>query len=85
MRHTPVILNGVCQILSKAYTGRGIRRDDNVALVGEDLGIPPAAPAIAPDALGTTMNIKAERIGLGLVKSLRIDDPRLDLVIVSSR
>ena len=80
---TPVILNSICQVLPKSDTSCRIRCNDDVALVSEDLGVPPATPAIAPGALWTTVNVEAERIGLGLVESLRIDNPGLNLTVVS--
>lgn len=72
---TPVVLNRVCQFLPEASASGRVRRDNDIALISEDLGVPAGTPAIAPGALGAAMDEEAERVFLGLVEVFRIDNP----------
>jgi hypothetical protein len=84
-KHTPVVCDGIGQLLSKASTTSRIGCNHHVALVRPDLGVPPGTPGIGPRALGSTVDIENQWVLLGLVKVGRVDKPRMNLGTINKR
>lgn len=80
---TPVILDSVGEFIAVAGGSGWVGRDDDVALVREDLGVPARAPRVVPGALRTTVDEVCERVFLALVEAFGVDDPGVDLSLPS--
>ena len=63
----PLLLDGVGEGLAVAGGSRGVGADGDVALFGEDGWVPARAPAVAPSALGSSVDEKCERVSFVLV------------------
>ena len=79
--NTPVILDSVGEFVAVPGRAGWVWRDDDVALVGEDLGVPAGAPGVVPGALGTTVDEVGEGVFLALVEAFGVDYPGVDLSI----
>lgn len=77
--HTPVQLDGVCELLAEPGAPRGVWLDDDVALVGEDLGVPFLVPGIGPGVFGPAVDEEGEGVFLRWVEVLGVGEPSLEL------
>ena len=74
-----MVLDGVLKGITEATASGWVGCNDYVSLVGEDLGVPAAAPGVEPRALRSTVDVVEKGVGLGLVEVLGVDNPGLDL------
>lgn len=72
---TPVVLNGIGQLITVSSATRGIGCNNHVSLVCPDLVVPSTTPRISPSTLGSTVDIEEQRVGLGFVKAGWVNDP----------
>ena len=63
--HTPVQLDGVCELLAEPGAPRWVWLDDDVALVGEDFGVPFLVPGIGPGVFRAAVDEEGEGVFLG--------------------
>ena len=78
----PVAADLVGERLAVAGRAVGVDHDDDVAVGGEEFGVPAVGPTVAPRALGSAVDEELDRVFLGGVEARGLEQEALDLGVV---
>ena len=79
----PVAVHAIHKRLPVPRRSAHVDHDDDIAIGGEELGVPAIRPGVAPGPLGTAVNQELHWVFLRSIKPRRADDESLNLGLVS--